>query len=108
MVWIFNVDYCFFVMNGILISNKMVWYYIVVFGDVVVVDCNCYKLILYLIIMIGVILVFLKFMCNYYGIIGLIFYFEFEIEMIKVKICVNLLLVGVDVEIVKLCIMMLM
>lgn len=68
----FGVDYIFFVINGIFIVNKIVWYGIVVRGDVVFVDCNCYKLLLYVLIMIGVVLVYFIFSCNVYGIIGLI------------------------------------
>lgn len=95
----FGVDYIFFVINGIFIVNKIVWYFMVGCEDLVLVDCNCYKLIFYLIIMIGVILFYLILECNELGIIGLILLSEFSKELIVVKIVVSLLVCGCELKV---------
>ena len=98
---IFNADHCFFVTNGTLTSNKIVWHHTVAPGDVVVMDRNCHKSNLHAIIMTGAIPVFLKPSCNYYGIIGFIPRSEFSSEAIKAKIRVNPLLKHVDADKVR-------
>lgn len=70
IVCMFNVDVFYIVINGILILNKIVGMFFVFVGSIVLVDCNCYKLLIYLMMMMDVMLIYFCLICNVYGIFG--------------------------------------
>lgn len=58
VVVIWNVNQIYFVINGILIVNKIVVQVLICFGDIVFIDCNCYKLYYYGLVFVGVYLMY--------------------------------------------------
>lgn len=68
--------------------NKIVGMYVVLFGSMLLIDCNCYKLLVYLLMMNDVVLVWLKLMCNVLGIFGGILCCEFICDSIEEKVVV--------------------
>ncbi len=83
---IFGTDHLFFVTNGTSTSNKIVWHSAVATDDIVVVDRNCHKSILHVIMMTGTVPIFLQPTRNHLGIIGPIPRSEFSKESIQAKI----------------------
>lgn len=71
VVKVFYVDKIYFVLNGILVVNKVVMNVLLMCGDLVFFDCNNYKLNYYgVLIQVGVMLVYLEVLCNLFGFIG--------------------------------------
>lgn len=71
VVKVFNVDKIYFVFNGILVVNKVVINVLLICGDLVLFDCNNYKLNYYgVLIQVGVMFVYLEVVCNLFGFIG--------------------------------------
>lgn len=86
IVCIFGVEQSYMVMNGMLILNKIVGMYVVFVGSMLFIDCNCYKLLVYLLMMSDVVFFWLKLMCNVFGIFGGIFKCEFICDSIVCKV----------------------
>lgn len=70
IVCVFNVECSYMVMNGIFMVNKIVGMYFVLVGSMVLIDCNCYKLLIYLMMMSDIMLIYFCLICNVYGIFG--------------------------------------
>jgi arginine decarboxylase len=86
---IFNADHLYFVTNGTSTSNKIVWHSAVGADDIVLVDRNCHKSILHVIMMTGAVPIFLQPTRNHLGIIGPIPLSEFDPASIQRKIEAN-------------------
>jgi len=82
---IFGADRTYFLTNGTSTSNKVVFSGCVQPGDIVLVDRNCHKSVMYAIIMTGAIPVYLIPTRNPYGIIGPIHAAEFDPAVIQKK-----------------------
>lgn len=82
IVCVFNVDCSYMVINGIFIVNKIVGMYFVLVGSIILIDCNCYKLLIYLMMMSDVMLIYFCLICNVYGIFGGILQSEFQYVII--------------------------
>lgn len=68
---VFYADKTYFVLNGTLAVNKVVMNVLLMCGDLVLFDCNNYKLNYYgVLIQVGVMLVYLEALCNLFGFIG--------------------------------------
>ena len=83
---IFGADHNFFVTNGTSTANKIVWHSVVGRDDVVVVDRNCHKSIMHVIVMTGALPVYFTPSRNDYGIIGPIGLEQFTPKAIAEKI----------------------
>lgn len=71
VVCIYNVDKIYFVLNGMLMLNKVVMSVLFVFDDFVLFDCNNYKLVYFgVFVLFGVWLVYFEIVCNVWGFIG--------------------------------------
>lgn len=86
---IFGADHNFFVTNGTSTANKIVWHGMVGRDDVVVVDRNCHKSIMHVILMTGALPVYFVPSRNGYGIIGPIGLDQFTPKAIAEKIAAN-------------------
>jgi lysine decarboxylase/arginine decarboxylase len=82
---IFGADRTYFLTNGTSTSNKVVFSGCVQPGDIVLVDRNCHKSVMYAIIMTGAVPVYLIPTRNPYGIIGPIHAAEFDPAVIQKK-----------------------
>ncbi|MDD4256028.1 MAG: Orn/Lys/Arg decarboxylase N-terminal domain-containing protein [Methanofollis sp.] len=86
---IFGADRTYFVTNGTSTANKIVFSSCVSPGDIVLVDRNCHKSVMYAIILTGAVPVYLVPTRNNYGIIGPIPASEFSEDAILEKIRSN-------------------
>lgn len=85
----FGADHTLFVINGNSTANKIVWHGMVGRDDIVLVDRNCHKSILHIIVMTGAIPVYLTPSRNEHGIIGPISLDQFSPQAIEAKIAAN-------------------
>jgi arginine decarboxylase len=85
----FGADHTLFVINGNSTANKIVWHGMVSRDDIVVVDRNCHKSILHIIVMTGAIPVYFTPSRNEHGIIGPISLDQFSAQAIAQKIQAN-------------------
>lgn len=83
---IFGADKTYFVTNGTSTANRIVFNGCVAPGDIVLVDRNCHKSVIYAIILTGAIPVYLMPTRNDYGIIGPIHMDEFDKDTIRKKL----------------------
>jgi len=82
---IFGAERTYFLTNGTSTANKVVFSGCVQPGDIVLVDRNCHKSVMYAIIMTGAVPVYLIPTRNSYGIIGPIHAAEFDPAVIRKK-----------------------
>lgn len=93
IVRVFNVDRSYMVINGIFIANKIVGMYFVLVGSIILIDRNCYKSLIYLMMMSDVTLIYFRSIRNVYGIFGGILQSEFQYVIIvkRVKEILNVI-----------------
>lgn len=83
---VFGADHSYFVTNGTSTANKIVWHSMAGRDDLVIVDRNCHKSLLHVLIMTGATPIYFTPSRNDHGIIGPISLDQFSPAAIKKKI----------------------
>ena len=83
---VFGADHTYFVTNGTSTANKIVWHSMAGRDDLVIVDRNCHKSLLHVLIMTGATPIYFTPSRNDHGIIGPISLDQFSPAAIKKKI----------------------
>ena len=86
---VFGADHTYFVTNGTSTANKIVWHSMAGRDDLVIVDRNCHKSLLHILIMTGATPIYFTPARNDYGIIGPIGLDQFSPAAIKKKIAAS-------------------
>ncbi len=86
---VFGADHTYFVTNGTSTANKIVWHSMAGRDDLVIVDRNCHKSLLHILIMTGATPIYFTPARNDYGIIGPIGLDQFTPAAIKKKIAAS-------------------
>lgn len=86
---VFGADHTYFVTNGTSTANKIVWHSMAGRDDLVIVDRNCHKSLLHILIMTGATPIYFQPARNDYGIIGPIGLDQFSPAAIKKKIAAS-------------------
>ncbi|HET7528341.1 MAG TPA: arginine/lysine/ornithine decarboxylase, partial [Burkholderiaceae bacterium] len=86
---VFGADHTYFVTNGTSTANKIVWHSMAGRDDLVIVDRNCHKSLLHVLIMTGATPIYFQPSRNDYGIIGPISLDQFSPAAIKKKIAAS-------------------
>jgi arginine decarboxylase len=86
---VFGADHTYFVTNGTSTANKIVWHSMAGRDDIVVVDRNCHKSLLHVLIMTGATPVYFTPSRNDYGIIGPIGLDQFSAKAIRKKVAAS-------------------
>ncbi|MDO5603686.1 MAG: Orn/Lys/Arg decarboxylase N-terminal domain-containing protein [Paracoccus sp. (in: a-proteobacteria)] len=83
---VFGADHSYFVTNGTSTANKIVWHSMAGRDDLVIVDRNCHKSLLHILIMTGATPIYFMPSRNDYGTIGPISLDQFSPDSIRKKI----------------------